>query len=111
MLCAVLAAFTGILVTSYSGTSSYHLGTNLELQIIISCLIGGASIAGGQGKWSSARSLGVVFMTMVVSIFNILEIGIYWQNIIVGIILVLIVSLDATWWRAKKGAGRGLSAA
>jgi ribose/xylose/arabinose/galactoside ABC-type transport system permease subunit len=93
-LCGLLAAFTGILVTSYAGTSSLYLGTNLELQIIISCLIGGASISGGQGLVVGSL-LGVIFMTMIVAIFNILEIGIYWQNIIVGVILVFIVGLDA----------------
>ena len=101
VLCGLLAALAGVLVTSYQGTSSIYLGTNLELQIIISCLIGGASISGGQGHVVGAF-LGVVFMTMVVSIFNILEIGIYWQNIIVGIILVFIVSLDAFFVRRRK---------
>jgi ribose transport system permease protein len=103
VLCALLAAFAGILVTSYYGTSSIYLGTNLELQIIISCLIGGASISGGQGQVVGSF-LGVVFMVMVVSMFNILEIGTYWQNIIVGIILVFIVSLDAFFVRRRKRA-------
>jgi ribose transport system permease protein len=92
-----------MLMTSYQGTSSLYMGTNLELQIIISCLIGGASIAGGQGNVVGSF-LGVIFMTMVVSIFNILEIGIYWQNIIVGIILVAIVSLDALLALRRKRA-------
>lgn len=94
LVCALLAALTGMLMTSYQGTSSLYMGMNLELQIIISCLIGGASIAGGQGNVVGSL-LGVVFMTMVVSVFNILEIGIYWQNIVVGLILMAIVSLDA----------------
>ncbi|MGA2478701.1 MAG: ABC transporter permease [Spirochaetia bacterium] len=102
-LCGLLAAFTGILVTSYMGTSSIILGTNVELQIIISCLIGGASISGGQGLVVGSL-LGVIFMTMVSAIFNILEIGIYWQNIIVGIILVFIVGLDAFLVSRRKKA-------
>jgi len=101
LICALLAALSGILMTSYYGISSLYMGTNLELQIIISCLIGGASISGGQGNVVGSF-LGVVFMTMVVSIFNILEIGIYWQNIIVGIILVFIVSLDALLVMRRK---------
>jgi ribose transport system permease protein len=103
MLCGLLAAFTGVLVTSYMGTSSIILGTNVELQIIISCLIGGASISGGQGLVVGSL-LGVIFMTMVSAIFNILEIGIYWQNIIVGIILVFIVGLDAFLVSRRKRA-------
>jgi ribose/xylose/arabinose/galactoside ABC-type transport system permease subunit len=89
-----LAALTGILYTSRLGNSAFYLGLNVELKVIISCLIGGASIAGGQGSIFGSL-LGVVFMALIVSIFNILEIGTFWQNIIVGIILIFIVSLDA----------------
>jgi ribose/xylose/arabinose/galactoside ABC-type transport system permease subunit len=39
--------------------------------------------------------LGVIFLILIVSVFNILEIGTWWQNIIVGLILIFIVSLDA----------------
>jgi ribose/xylose/arabinose/galactoside ABC-type transport system permease subunit len=49
-------------------------------------------------------TLGVFFMIMVVSIFNILEVGIYWQNIIVGVILIAIVSLDAYLVTRRKRA-------
>ncbi len=37
----------------------------------------------------------VIFLTLIVSVVNILEIGMSWQNIIVGIILIFIVSVDA----------------
>jgi len=93
-LSGFLAALAGILATSRFGISSLYLGFHLELKIVISCLIGGASISGGQGLVVGSL-LGVVFITMIVSMFNILEIGIYWQNIIVGSILIFIVSLDA----------------
>jgi ribose/xylose/arabinose/galactoside ABC-type transport system permease subunit len=48
--------------------------------------------------------LGVVFLAMVVSVFNILEISPYWQNIIVGAILIFIVSLDAYLVTQRKKA-------
>jgi ribose/xylose/arabinose/galactoside ABC-type transport system permease subunit len=93
-LSGFLAALAGILATSRFGISSLYLGVHLELKTIISCLIGGASISGGQGLVAGSL-LGVIFITLVVSVFNIMEIGIYWQNIIVGSILIFIVSLDA----------------
>jgi ribose/xylose/arabinose/galactoside ABC-type transport system permease subunit len=103
MLSGFLAAMAGILATSRFGISSLYLGVNLELKIIISCLLGGASIAGGQG-FVAGSFLGVVFLALIVSIFNILEISPYWQNIIVGIILVFIVSLDAYLVTKRKKA-------
>lgn len=103
MLSGFLAALAGVLATSRFGISSLYLGLNLELKIIISCLLGGASIAGGQGLVVGSL-LGVVFLAMVVSVFNILEISPYWQNIIVGAILVFIVSLDAYLVTKRKKA-------
>jgi ribose/xylose/arabinose/galactoside ABC-type transport system permease subunit len=104
-LSGFLAALAGILSTSRFGISSLYLGINLELKTIISCLLGGATIAGGQGMIVGSL-LGVIFMTLIVSVFNILEISPYWQNIIVGIILLFIVSLDAFLVvRRKKAMG------
>jgi ribose/xylose/arabinose/galactoside ABC-type transport system permease subunit len=80
-----------------------YLGLNLELKVIISCLLGGASIAGGQGLVAGSF-LGVVFLALVVTVFNILEVNPYWQNIIVGAILVFIVSLDAYLVTKRKKA-------
>jgi ribose transport system permease protein len=99
----VLAATAGILATSRFGISSLYLGVNLELKTIISCLIGGATIAGGQGLIVGSF-LGVLFIALVVSVFNILEIGAFWQNIIVGVILISIVSLDAYLVTRRKRA-------
>ncbi len=66
----------------------------MELKIIISCLIGGGSIAGGQGTIIGAF-LGVMFMSLLINSFNLFEIGAYWQSIIIGLILVSVVTSDA----------------
>jgi ribose transport system permease protein len=93
-LSGFLAALSGILVTARLEMASRYMGSGLELKIIISCLIGGGSISGGQGSIMGAF-LGVVFMSLLVNSFTILEIGDYWQNIIVGVILIIVVSVDA----------------
>ena len=103
MLSGFLAALAGVLATSRFGISSLYLGLNLELKVIIGCLLGGASIAGGQGLVAGSF-LGVVFLALVVTVFNILEVNPYWQNIIVGAILVFIVSLDAYLVTKRKKA-------
>jgi ribose/xylose/arabinose/galactoside ABC-type transport system permease subunit len=103
MLSGFLAALAGVLATSRFGISSLYLGLNLELKVIIGCLLGGASIAGGQGLVVGSF-LGVIFLALVVTVFNIMEVNPYWQNIIVGAILVFIVSLDAYLVTKRKKA-------
>lgn len=93
-LSGFFAALAGILVTARLEMASRYMGSGLELKIIISCLIGGGSISGGQGSIIGAF-LGIVFMSLLVNSFTILQIGDYWQNIIVGMILIIVVSMDA----------------
>jgi len=105
MLSGFLASLAGLLATARFEISSKFLGYNLELQIIIACLIGGASIAGGQGSIVGAL-FGVVFMSLIVNLFNILEISSFWQNIIVGAILIFVIFLDAYLsMRRKRSMG------
>jgi len=93
-LSGFLASLAGLLATARFEVSSKHLGSNLELQIVIACLIGGASIAGGQGSIVGGL-LGVMFMSLIVNLFNIMEISSFWQNLVVGFILIFVVFLDS----------------
>ena len=93
-LSGFLASLAGLLATARFEVSSKHLGLNLELQIVIACLIGGASIAGGQGSIIGGL-LGVMFMSLIVNLFNIMEISSFWQNLVVGLILIFVVFLDS----------------
>lgn len=93
-LSGFLASLAGLLATARFEISSKFLGLNLELQIVIACLIGGASIAGGQGSIIGGL-LGVTFMSLIVNLFNIMEISSFWQNLVVGVILIFVVFLDS----------------
>jgi ribose/xylose/arabinose/galactoside ABC-type transport system permease subunit len=55
-------------------------------------------------KTHAARFPTVAFLALVVSIFNILEISPYRQNIIAGAIPVFVVSLDAHLVAKRKKA-------
>lgn len=94
IVCGLLAALAGILVVMRIGASARYLGEGLELKIIISCLIGGVSLAGGRGT-IVGTTLGVIFMTLVGNSFSIFEIGAYWQDVIVGALLIIVVCVDA----------------
>ena len=45
----VVTALTGFLQTAYAGASTTTVGTNLELDAIAACVIGGTSLKGGRG--------------------------------------------------------------
>ena len=97
--CGLLAAVAGMFITARTGLSSRYAGTGVELQIIIACLIGGSSIAGGRGSILGS-ALGVIFITLVNNAFNLFEVAAEWQKVVVGGVLVAVVISDG--WRMLR---------
>ena len=93
MLSGFLAAFAGIISTARYEMANRYMGQGMHMSIIISCLIGGGSLAGGQGSVIGAF-LGVTFMSVLNNSFNLLEIEPQWQNVVIGVILILVVTSD-----------------
>jgi ribose transport system permease protein len=68
-------------------------GNALELQVLAACVIGGASLRGGEGTVLGAF-LGVIFVALVNNAMTMLAVSIYWQMIVTGTVLVAAVALD-----------------
>lgn len=90
---AVLAGVAGILLTARMGGSMVTFGQGMELRVITAVIMGGASLNGGAGNIPGAL-LGTVFMALVNNVMIIAGVSTYWQQIIIGIILLFAVSFD-----------------
>lgn len=90
---AGLSSVAGILLASRLMAGTPTAGVGLELTAIAAAVIGGASLLGGEGTILGAF-LGTVFMTIIGNAMIILGISIYWQGIVSGTILIIVVSLD-----------------
>lgn len=93
MLVSTLAGLAGILLASRLGASLATSGQGMELRAITAVILGGASLLGGQGKVVGAL-LGTVFMGMVSNVMILARVSGYWQEIVLGSILILAVGLD-----------------
>jgi putative multiple sugar transport system permease protein len=89
----VLAALAGLIVTARLNSATPNAGDGMELDVIAACFIGGASASGGIGT-----VIGAVVGAFVIGVMNngmsILGIGIDWQKVIKGIVLLLAVLFD-----------------
>ena len=94
IITGVLAAFAGVLIASRFGSASVTIGSGMEMEVITACVIGGASLSGGEGTVLGAY-LGSLLLSMIVSALNMLGVDAYWQNVITGAILVVTVCLDS----------------
>lgn len=98
MLGSFLTAIGAILITSRTMAGQPTVGENMLFDVITVVVLGGTSLSGGRGKVISvviaALILGIIDNAMV-----LLGIGSYWQWIIKGLILAIVVLIDA---RTKK---------
>ena len=99
-LVAVLAGVAGLMLTARFGSSSLTVGTGIELRVITACIIGGASLSGGEGSVLGAF-LGALFMGMLANALNLLGVDVYYQSFITGLILILAVVFDVLNERRK----------
>lgn len=92
-LCSTLCGVAGIIYMARFGSAQPTFGLGLELTIIAAAVIGGASLNGGSGSILGAI-LGVVLLSLVSSSLALLDVSVYWQDIIRGSILLAAVTID-----------------
>ncbi|PSJ59959.1 multiple monosaccharide ABC transporter permease [Pseudaminobacter soli (ex Li et al. 2025)] len=89
----VLASLAGMIVTARLNSATPKAGVGFELDVIAAVFIGGASMSGGSGK-----VVGVVVGALIMGIMNngmsIMGIGIDYQQVIKGLVLLLAVIFD-----------------
>jgi ribose transport system permease protein len=92
-LSAVLAAFAGILTTSRISIGNATTGEGWELQSIASSVIGGTSLFGAIGSIPGPL-LGSFLLTTINNGANLLNVNPFWQRIITGGLIIVIVYFD-----------------
>lgn len=93
IISAVLAMFGGIAMAARVGSAQSATGSGYELNSIVACLIGGTSIAGGSGGIAGTM-LGALFVMALQNGLLMLRVNVYWQQLVIGIIVVLAVIWD-----------------
>jgi ribose/xylose/arabinose/galactoside ABC-type transport system permease subunit len=94
VIMGTLAGLTGVLLASRLNSAVVLAGTGVELRVITAAVLGGASLAGGSGRISGAF-LGVLFMSLVQNALILSQVTVFWQNIVVGVVLIVAVSIDS----------------
>jgi ribose transport system permease protein len=104
VLTGVLAAWAGIVFTARMGSASCQAGTGWELRVITAVILGGASLKGGSGT-VLGTFLGVFLMALLSNALVLLGVDIYWQQFVVGVVLISAVMID-TLGRRVGAAGK-----
>jgi ribose transport system permease protein len=93
VIMGLLAGIAGVLGASRLNSAVVSAGIGVELSVITAAVLGGASLRGGEGTIIGGV-LGVLFIALVQNAMIINGVGVFWQGIIIGSVLLLAVSLD-----------------
>jgi ribose transport system permease protein len=105
MLCSTLCGVAGIIYMARFGSAQPTFGVGMELNVIAAAVIGGASLSGGKGSILGAI-LGAVLLSLVSSSLALLNVSVYWQDIIRGSILLAAVTFDHYLVKRRAAGGR-----
>lgn len=92
----VIAAMSGVLLASSSGSATLSAGNVYETYAIAMCAIGGVKLSGGEGKFSGTF-FGILIYFIINTIFTYLptSISVHWQSIIMGLLVLISVGVQS----------------
>lgn len=93
ILMGLLSGVAGIVLTGYVAAGTIGGGMNYELTAIAGCVIGGTSLMGGKGTILGAL-IGTLIMASLENGMSIMNMSVFWQYIVKGLVLILAVYVD-----------------
>jgi ribose/xylose/arabinose/galactoside ABC-type transport system permease subunit len=100
-LCGTLAGFAGVIIASRTGVADPTAGEGMELDAIAACVVGGASLMGGEGGAAGAL-FGALIIATLVNLCGLNGVSDEWQRIIVGTLIIALVFVD-NWRKRRSG--------
>lgn len=93
VVCSLIVAVVAIMLTARTGTGEPRLGMNLMFESLMAAIIGGVSLAGGEGHVFNCI-IGGLFVTVLSNGMNMLRIDSNIQLIILGTVLISTIVID-----------------
>lgn len=93
MIAGMLYAFAGILLASRLGSAQVGAGSQYPLNSIAACVLGGITLAGGEGNILGAL-IGVAIVGILQSGLIMIDMPTYYQWIATGVVLIIAVYYD-----------------
>ena len=92
-LAGVFTGVAGVLMASRLYSAQPALGMGYELQAIAAVVIGGTSLSGGKGS-IEGTVIGALIMSVLTNGLRILSVPQEWQDVIVGLVIIMAVYAD-----------------
>lgn len=94
MFAGAFTGIAGVVLASRLDSAQPQLGVGYELQAIAAVIIGGTSLLGGRGS-ILGTVIGALIMSVLINGLRIMSIQTEWQNVVVGIVILIAVFFDS----------------
>ncbi len=101
ILIGLMTGISGVVLTGYVAAGTVSGGVNYELEAIAACVIGGTSLMGGEGTIVGAL-VGALIMSSILNGMSVMDMGVFWQYIVRGVVLIGAVYLDVQSKRNRE---------
>jgi ribose transport system permease protein len=95
IISSVFAALGGLFLLSRTGVGDPSAAEGLTFQSIVAAAIGGISLYGGRGSMLGTLG-GVLLLTLLTNFFNLMQINIFYQQLLLGAIVLVAVAAYKT---------------
>ena len=103
MLNGLMCGLSGLLIISQLGACLLESGDGYEFNAISGAILGGVSMSGGKGSMVGT-AIGVLVLSTLRNGLTMMNIASYWQNVVIGLVLIVAVALDIARTEAEKRA-------
>lgn len=89
-ICSFTAVLTGLFLVSRMGMGDPWTGERYMIDSLVPVLIGGTVLGGGRGGLIGTFA-GILILSVLSNVFNLLNVSAYWQWVLEGVIIVIAV--------------------
>jgi ribose/xylose/arabinose/galactoside ABC-type transport system permease subunit len=100
VLAAFAASVAGVFITSMNKLGVFYLGQGYDFKAVTAVVIGGVMLSGGRGHMPGVLG-GVLVMGLLTNIMTFLGMTSFRQNIVTGLVFILVVGLQQYQLRAR----------
>jgi len=101
LITAFAAMVAGFVLAAFSNTAVSSMSDGYDFRALAAIILGGTSVFGGRG--SVLRTvLGVIFVSVLTNVLVLSGFGYGWQQVAIGSLIVLAVSVDALARRMSR---------
>ncbi|MDO4606137.1 MAG: ABC transporter permease [Bowdeniella nasicola] len=98
-LSGLYAGVAGMVLAGRLSSAQPQAASGYELDAIAAVVIGGASLAGGQGR-AFGTLIGALILAVIRNGLNLLNVSSFWQQVVIGLVIAIAVGIDVLRRRA-----------